>query len=58
MSKVQNGIMHDQDFLDQYFEICRRIYEQRLRDGTWLWEKPDSQSQDNLVESDHNQKDI
>ena len=50
--------MNDQDFLDQYFEICRRIYEARLRDGTWLWEREDSQIQEDLVESEHNQKEI
>jgi hypothetical protein len=50
--------MHDQEFLDQYFEICRRIYEARLRDGTWLWESDDSQKTGDLVESEHNQKDI
>lgn len=46
--------MHDQDFLDQYFEICRRMYEARLRDGTWPWEQKDSQIDPDLVESDHN----
>ena len=46
--------MHDQDFLDQYFEICRRMYEARLRDGTWPWEQDDSQKEADLVESEDN----
>lgn len=50
--------MHDEEFLDQYFEICRRIHEQRLREGTWPWSDQDSPISEDLVESEGNPKKI
>ncbi|MCU7838882.1 MAG: hypothetical protein KZQ94_05835 [Candidatus Thiodiazotropha sp. (ex Troendleina suluensis)] len=41
--------MNEQEVLEQYFAICKRIYEQMERDGTWPWESNSSNPED-LVE--------
>lgn len=51
-----NGGMDEEKFLDEYFEICKRIYEQMERDGTWPW-KDDSTNSKDSVDSDSNQSD-
>ncbi|QJB69866.1 hypothetical protein [Parasphingorhabdus halotolerans] len=43
----------EEDFLQQYFEICKRTYEQMERDGTWPWES-DSPNFENLIDSEDN----
>ena len=36
--------------LEAYLELCQRLYERMLRDGTWPWR--DSQNSEDLVESE------
>ena len=38
------------DQLEKFFEICRRVYEQKLQDGSWPWES-DSPKPEDLIES-------
>ena len=45
--------MHDDDFLEEYFQICKRVYEQMERDGTWPWADDSTLSED-MVDSEHN----
>ncbi len=45
--------MDEEDMLDQYFAICRRIYEQMERDGTWPWPE-ESTNQEDLIKSEDN----
>ncbi len=49
--------MNEQEALERYFAICKRIYEQMERDGTWPWEQ-DSSNQEDLVELENNNNDI
>lgn len=47
---------HD-EHLERHLELCRRIYERMLREGSWPWrEKPDSPNPEDLVDSDDKQK--
>ncbi len=50
--------MHDDKFLDEYFQICKRIYEQMERDGTWPWAETDSPKSEDLVESGDNLENV
>lgn len=43
--------------LERYLALCKRIYEDMERDGTWPW-KSDSTLSEDLVESDDNPKKI
>lgn len=45
-----------QEALERYFAICKRIYEQMERDGTWPWECDSSKPED-LVECENNSTD-
>lgn len=46
--------MHHRDFLEEYFQLCKRIYEQRVREGTWPW-ATDSTNPEDVIDSDSNQ---
>lgn len=46
-------VMEEDRFLEEYLEICRRIYERHVREGTWPW-PVDSTNPDDMVDSDHN----
>ena len=48
--------MHDRDYLEEYFQICKRIYEQMERDGAWPWTS-DSTKSENMVDSEDNNDD-
>ena len=48
---------HDDAYLQEYFEICKRIYEQMERDGTWPW-TTDSTNSEDVVDSESNNDDI
>ena len=48
---------HDDAYLQEYFEICKRIYEQMERDGTWPWTS-DSTDRDDMVDSEGNDDDL
>jgi len=41
--------MKGDEFLEEYLEICKSIYERMEREGSWPWS--DSQNSENLVES-------
>jgi len=43
--------MHDDKFLEEYFQICKRIYEDLEREGNWPWES-DSTDTENMIDSD------
>ncbi len=48
--------MNDDEFLDEYLELCKNIYERMEREGSWPWS--DSQKSENLVESKKDQKEL
>lgn len=64
--------MHDNipPELERYLALCKRIYEDMERDGTWPWKnnsnkrlgltppQADSTDRDDVVESEHNSDDI
>jgi hypothetical protein len=37
--------------LEAYFELCKRIYDRMVTDGTWPW-PVDSTNHDDVIESD------
>ena len=43
--------MDNDERLDRYLELCRRIYERMKRDGTWPW-TTDSTKANGAVESE------
>ena len=45
-----SGVMTNEQRLERYLELCRRIYERMKRDGTWPW-TTDSTKSDGAVES-------
>jgi len=48
--------MDNDERLDRYLELCKRIYERMRRDGTWPW--ADSQDSEGMVESENNPHDL
>ncbi len=38
--------MSERDHLEEYFQLCKRIYEQMERDGTWPWTTDLTNSED------------
>lgn len=48
-----NGGMGEDTFLEEYFQICKRIYEQMERDGTWLWAADSTKSEDSIESKDN-----
>ena len=48
--------MNDDEFLDEYLELCKSIYERMEREGSWPW--LDSQKSENLVESKKAEKEL
>jgi hypothetical protein len=48
-----NKEQHDDAFLQEYFEICKSIYEQMERDGTWPWPSDSPNSEDMVDSGDH-----
>lgn len=53
----ENNHMDEEKFLEEYFEICKRVWEDMEASGTWPWER-DSQKSEDLVESEDNPKHI
>lgn len=49
--------MHEDEALERYFAICKRIFEQMERDGTWPWKDEDSPDSGDLVECIDNKND-
>lgn len=50
MSNPEPKNRHDDAFLQEYFQICKRIYEKMEREGTWPWTS-DSQEFGDVVDS-------
>ncbi|QXT41029.1 hypothetical protein [Gymnodinialimonas ceratoperidinii] len=48
--------MKDNDHIERHLELCQRIFERLLADGTWPW--ADSQNPEDLVESKDTQTDL
>lgn len=48
---------HDDAYLQEYFEICKRVYEQMERDGTWPW-TIDSPNTEDMVDSESDKNDL
>lgn len=46
--------MNPDDRLKDYLDLCQRIYLKMERDGTWPWSPEDSQTDEDLVESEDN----
>jgi hypothetical protein len=43
--------------LEAFFELCKRIYERRVREGTWPW-TADSTNPEDMVDSESIQHDV
>jgi hypothetical protein len=43
--------------LEAFFELCKDIYERRVREGTWPW-TADSTNPQNVIDSVSNQRDL
>ena len=43
--------------LEAYFELCKHIYERRVREGTWPW-TVDSTNPEDVIESDSTEIDL
>jgi len=51
--------MNHDERLALHLELCERIYERMLREGSWPWRNnPDSQNSEDLVESDDSKNDL
>lgn len=48
--------MDKNEHLDQYLDLCRSVFEDMVRDGSWPWR--DSQESEDMVESEHTKKDV
>jgi hypothetical protein len=48
--------MDNDERLERYLELCRRIYERMRREGTWPW--ADSQDSAPVVESEEQSKNL
>jgi len=49
--------LNEDAHLQEYFEICKRVYEQMERDGTWPW-TVDSTNSENMIDSDSSTDDV
>lgn len=43
--------------VEEYLELCLRIYEKRVADGTWPW-SVDSTNPENVIDSDSQHNDV
>jgi hypothetical protein len=43
--------------VEEYLELCLRIYEKRVADGTWPW-SVDSTNTHNMIDSDSENDDV
>lgn len=48
--------MDNQERLERYLELCKRIYERMRRDGTWPW--ANSQKSGGVVKSEGSPNDL
>jgi hypothetical protein len=53
LSQDPKNDRHGDEYLDAYFDLCRRIYERHVREGTWPW-TADSTDGENMVDSEGN----
>lgn len=54
-AQKMGSMEHDQQ-LDQFIELCKRIYARMEREGSWPW--ADSPNPEDLVESVDNQENL
>jgi hypothetical protein len=52
-----NAAMEPSPQLEAFFELCKRIYERRVREGTWPW-TADSTNPEDMVDSESIQHDV
>ena len=48
--------MGKDELLERHLELCKRIFEDMIRDGSWPWR--DSQNSEDLVESEGNNDNV
>lgn len=48
--------MDERDYLDEYLELCVRMYERMVLEGTWPW-PDDSTNPENVIDSTDNNND-
>lgn len=48
--------MENNDLLERHLDLCKRVFEEMMRDGSWPWR--DSQNSEDLVESEDNHDDV
>lgn len=48
--------MSERDHLEEYFQLCRRIYERRVLEGTWPWDVDSTDFKD-VLDSDSKEND-
>lgn len=45
--------MKKDEHLQRHLDLCRRVYQRMLADGSWPWkEEPDSTDSDDVIESE------
>ena len=49
--------MNEPDHLEEYLAICKAVFEQMQRDGTWPW-PGDSTNPEDMVDSESTQNDL
>ena len=52
----ENTAMKNDKQLDDFIDLCKRMYERMEREGSWPW--LDSPNSENLVESEDNLENI
>jgi hypothetical protein len=50
------AMTHDQH-LEEYLALCKAVFEQMKRDGTWPW-TADSTNPEDMVDSESNQNEL
>lgn len=48
--------MNENDLLNRHLELCQRIFDDMMREGSWPWR--DSRNSEDLVESEGNDNDV
>lgn len=51
-----NEHMDKDDLLTRHLELCQRVFEDMMRDGSWPWR--DSQKSEDLVDSKDNDDNV
>lgn len=51
-----HGAMTEDEHIQRHLEICQRVYERLLAEGTWPW--PDSTESEDVIESHRQDNDL